>query len=121
MTKKSLLLVGVLALATLPVASAKTYTISLYEPATAGHVQLKAGQYVLAVKGSNAVFTEYRPSLYIEATEPEYGKSFTVPVKVATETQKFHRTAVVSEKKGATEQIEVIDLGGSRRELQFSN
>ncbi len=123
MTTKSLLLVGAFALATLPLASAKTYTISLFQPATAGNVSLKAGDYLLKVKGTTAVFTERHPSPSTEYAPPTYGKSFTVPVNVETAAHKFGKTAVVvlGDKNSGTAQIQKIDLGGSRSELRFNN
>ncbi len=119
MTKKSLLLAGALALATISVASARSYDIALYKPSMAGNVHLKAGDYTLRVTGSNAVLTEYHPSLYMWATPVRYEKPVTIPVKVERVSQKFSQTAVVSTKKGDVQQINLIELGGTHIELEF--
>ena len=57
MTKRSLLLLGVLAMVTLPIASAKSYDIAFSGPTMVGNTQLPAGEYTLKVEGSNAVIT----------------------------------------------------------------
>ena len=88
--------------------SSKSYSITLSAPATAGSVQLKAGQYKLKVDGDNAVFTNV-----------ESDKSFTTPVKVETVDKKFGDTKVQSVKEGETDKIREIDLGGSTTKLGF--
>ncbi|MGO9254773.1 MAG: hypothetical protein ACLQU1_00500 [Bryobacteraceae bacterium] len=108
MKKKLSLLVGVLALASLSFASAKTYTVSLTHPSKAGRQQLTAGDYKVKVDGANAVFTDLRTS-----------KSVSVPVKVETSDKKFRFTAVDSTRDGAAERIESIQLGGSTTKLDF--
>ena len=106
MTTKSLLFIGTLALASL--ASAKSYDIILASPATAGKLQLSAGEYSLKVQGSNAIFTNV-----------ETGKSFTTAVKVQTGTKKFENTAVDTEKQNGADQIKSIELGGSTTQLDL--
>jgi hypothetical protein len=106
MTTKSLLIVGTLALASL--ASAKRYDIVLSSPATAGKLQLSAGEYSLKVQGSNAVFTNV-----------ETGKSFTAPVKINSAAKKFDNTAVDTTKNNGADQIKTIELGGSTTQLEL--
>ena len=108
------LLVAALAMASLVFAgtrntkSSKSYSITLSAPATAGSVQLKAGQYKLKVEGDNAVFTNV-----------ENDKSFTTPVKVQSVDQKFDETRVQTVKEGESDKIHEIDLGGSKTKLDF--
>ena len=109
MTIKSLLLTGALAVASLSVASAKSYDIVLSSPTKVANVQLKAGEYKLKLDGTNAVFTDV-----------ESGKSFTAPAKVQTANQKFQETAVSTEKKADVDQMQSIELGGSNTKIQFS-
>jgi hypothetical protein len=100
---KSVLLAGVLALASLTVANAKSYEIEIHEPTRAGKVQLKPGIYTLAVQGDSAVFTDHRR------------QSFTTPVKLENGNTKFKSTTVDS----TTDHIRYIELGGSNTRLEF--
>jgi hypothetical protein len=108
MTTKSLFMVGALALASMSIASAKSYDIVLTSPASAGHLQLKAGEYTLKVQNGQAVFTDVQS-----------GKKFTAPVKMENAAKKFDMTAVDTTKQGDADQIRTIELGGSTTELQF--
>jgi hypothetical protein len=105
---KKLLAVGVLALSSMCILSAKTYELTLTSPTKAGSVQLKPGQYKLKIEGANAIFTDMNSS-----------KSFTTPVKVVETDKKFDDTKVQSTKDGDTDRIEEIDLGGSKTKLGF--
>ena len=105
---KKLFLAGVLSLACLTIVSAKSYEIVLSSSTKVGAVQLKAGQYLLKVQGSNAVFTNV-----------ETAKSYTTPVKVENGDTKFDETKIQSAKQGDTDQIQEIDLGGSKTKLGF--
>jgi len=105
---KKLLAVGVLALSSIAVLSAKTYELTLTSLTKAGSVELKAGQYKLKVDGANAIFTDMNSE-----------KSFTTPVKVVVTDKKFDETKVQSTKDGETDRIEEIDLGGSKTKLGF--
>jgi hypothetical protein len=106
MTAKSLLMVGAVTLASLGIASAKSYDIMLAAPAKAGATELKAGEYKLKVEGSQAVFTDQ-----------ENSKSFSVPVQVENSGKKFNDTAVESTNRDGMDQIQAIDLGGSNTRL----
>jgi hypothetical protein len=109
MTKKSLILLGVLAMLTLPIASAKSYTISLGSPTVVGSAQLSPGEYTLKVEGSNAVFTKVDSS-----------KSVTAPVKIENADHKFDVTSVESTQEGNAQHIRDIQLGGSTTKLDFN-
>jgi|SRR5579872_217078 len=109
MTIKSLLLTGALAVASLTVASAKSYDIVLSSPTKVANVQLKAGEYKVKMDGNNAIFTDV-----------ESGKSVTAPAKIETGDRKFSETAVSTEKKADMEQIQSIELGGSNTKIEFS-
>jgi len=73
MTKTSLLIAGALVLSGISVANAKSFDIVLTRPSKAGNVVLRAGEYSVKLKGSNAVFTEN------ETTD-----RFTAPVRSRT-------------------------------------
>jgi len=108
MTAKSLLFVGALGLATLGIASAKSYDITLSTRAMAGGTELKPGEYKLKVEGSQAVFTDVQSS-----------KSWTAPVKIENSATKFGQTVVESTSQGDMDHIHAIDLGGSNTKLEF--
>ena len=108
MTMKSILMVGVLALSTLSLASAKTYEITLSSPSKVGNMQLAAGSYKLTFDANKAVFTNLNTD-----------KQVTADVKVDTVEKKFDVTAIDSTKSGEVEQINAIELGGSKTKLEF--
>ena len=105
---RKLLAIGVLALSSLTILSAKTYEITFTTLTKAGSVQLKPGQYRLKIDGSNATFTDLNNL-----------KSYTTPVKVQTTDKKFDDTKVQSTKDGETDRLEEIDLGGSKTKVGF--
>ena len=107
-TMKSFLMAGTLAIASLSLASAKTYEISLSGPTKAGSVNLKAGQYRVKVDGNNATFFGV-----------DGGKPATTSVKVVNGDKKFETTTVDANKEGNTEVIKDIELGGSKTKLEF--
>jgi hypothetical protein len=101
-------MIGALALSSLSIANAKSYDVTLKSPATAGKVELKAGDYKLKVEGIIAIFTD-TVSL----------KSFSTPVKVQENATKYDRTSVESSKNGDKLEIKSIGLGGSTTKLAF--
>src|ERR1039457_2781204 len=109
MTKRSLLLLGVLAMSILSIASAKSYTVSFTSRVTVGTAQLPAGEYSLKVNGSNAVFTNV-----------DSNKSVTTPVKIENVDKKYGTTTVETTQQGNATRIEDIQLGGSTTKLEFN-
>ena len=108
MNGKSLLIVGALTLASIGVASAKSYEVVLTAPAMAGSTELKPGEYKLKVQGSEVVFTD------------ENAKSVSVPVKIENGSKKFGYTSVESTNKGGMDTIQAIDLANSNTRLMVS-
>jgi hypothetical protein len=108
MTKRSLLLLGVLAVSILSIASAKSYTVAFTSSVVVGTAQLPAGEYSLKVDGSNAVFTNV-----------DSNKSVTTPVKIDTADKRFDVTSVETVQQGNATRIEDIQLGGSTTTLDF--
>jgi hypothetical protein len=109
MTKRSLLVLGVLAMLSLPIASAKSYTIAFIGPTVVGNTQLPAGEYKLKVDGSNVVITSV-----------DKNKSVTAPVKIENVDKKYDETAVESTTQGNAQHINAIELGGSNTKLEFN-
>jgi hypothetical protein len=99
-------MVGALALAS--IASAKTYDIVLSGAASAGKLQLKAGEYSLKVEGNQAIFTDVQS-----------GKKFSAPVTLQNAPNKFNVTAVDTTGQTGSEKIQKIELGGSTTQLDF--
>ncbi len=105
---KKLFTVGILAVCTLTIGSAKNYELTLSSVTKVGNIQLKPGQYTLKVAGDSAVFTEV-----------ETAKSFTTPVKVENSDKKFDTTRVDASKQGELDVVQDIELGGSKMKLEF--
>jgi len=109
-TVKSLLMVVVLAASTVTLASAKTWNISVDNPAMAGSVMLPAGHYNVKVNGATATFRNQ-----------DTNKVYTAPVKVQNAEKKYSETAVESTAKGGTQIIQNIQLGGTTEEIEFGS
>src|SRR5579871_5277405 len=97
---RSMLLTGALALASLSIANAKSYHITLDESVQAGTVQLPAGEYKVQVEGTNAIFTNVST-----------GKSTSAAVKVENTGQKHDLTAVDTSKASGSNKLQAIELG----------
>ena len=105
MNAKSLLIVGALTLASIGVASAKSYDVILSAPAMAGSTALKPGEYKVKLQGSEAVFTD------------QDSKSFSIPVKIENGNKKFGYTSIESTNNGGMDTIKAIDLADSNTRL----
>jgi hypothetical protein len=105
---KKLCAVAVLALSTLTMVSAKSYSVQFAKPTKAGSVELKPGVYSLKVQGDKAVFTDQ-----------ESQKQYTVPVKVETGERSYSETMVQSKQVGTGAAVQEIDLGGTKTKLGF--
>ena len=108
MTAKSVLFVAALAVSSVTVASARSWYIQVGSPAQAGKVSVPAGNYRLEIKGATATFQDQ-----------DTDKVYTAPVKVDKGPKKYSQTAVVTSKKGDTEMITAIELGGTTEQLEF--
>jgi hypothetical protein len=102
MKRKLLLSFALLGLA---VASAKTYTVTLYQAAKLGSMELKPGEYRVEVVDQKAVFRN--GTVHGEA-----------PVKVETGDTRFNSTSVRLVGDG-TPQINEIRIGGTKTLLKF--
>jgi hypothetical protein len=104
MKKKILLAIGVAGLA---LASAKSYSITLFQPAMFGATQLAAGSYKVEVDGNKAVVRS--------------GKQVCeAPVKVENADSKYSTTAVRFDNTGGQMRIQEIHVGGSKTKLVFN-
>jgi hypothetical protein len=107
-TAKSVLMIAVLAVSSVTIASAKSWSISVSNMAQAGNVSLPAGDYSLKIDGTTATFRS-----------KDTDKVYSAPVKVENGAKKYSETAVLTTKKGDTEVITGIELGGTTEELEF--
>jgi hypothetical protein len=107
--KKSVLLTGILAAASISIAYSRTYSVNFSHATEVGTVQLKAGSYEVKVDGDKAVFTDANTS-----------KRYSVPVRVENSAKKFVRTKF--ETTNNVNNIDVlkdIQLGGSTTQIDF--
>jgi hypothetical protein len=92
----------------LSVASAKSFRINLTNPAQAGSLQLKAGEYEVVPEQSKVRFVDLKTRTSVE-TE----------AKIETGDKKFSQTAVEAKTVNGTSTIEEIDLGGTKMKVEF--
>ena len=101
-------LVFLFAVAGLALASAKSYSVKLFQPATVGGKELAPGEYKVEVNGEKAVIrngkTDAEATIKVEDGETKYG---TTTVRFTDENGKFH--------------IQEIRLGGTRTKLVFTD
>lgn len=103
--KKTILLA--ISVAGLALASGKSYSITLFQPAMFGATQLAAGNYKVEVDGSKAVVHN--------------GKDVCeAPVKTETADSKYPTTAVRFDNAGGQMRIQEIHVGGSKTKLVFN-
>ena len=106
---KKLACLSILAFSFLSLASAaKSYQITLADNTKVGKLQLAAGDYIVKVQGSNALFTNQNTA-----------KTFTAPVKIENVSQKFDETAVDVNTAGGQNIVQDIQLGGTTTKLDF--
>ena len=105
MTKKLLLCLTTLALAT---ASAASYRVTLFEPSVIGGTELKPGEYKLDHVDSKVVVS--RGKQRVEAQ-----------VKVETNGVKFSSTSVRYSNGDGKNRVQEIRLGGTHIRLVFAN
>jgi hypothetical protein len=103
--KKRLLLV--FAVAGLAVASAKSYSIDLFQPALLGATELAPGHYSVDVVDQKAVIRNGR--IHGEAS-----------VKVENADQKYNTTAVRFTNGDGKMHIQEIHIGGTKTKLVFA-
>ena len=104
MTKRLLLVFAIVGLA---VASAKTYSITLSQPAVLGDMQLAPGTYSVEVVDQKAVIRNGR--MHGEA-----------PVKVETADTKYNGTTVRFNSADGKMHLQEIHVGGSKTKLVFA-
>jgi hypothetical protein len=94
------------AIAALAIASAKSYTVTLFQPATLGSTELKAGEYQLEVVDQKAVMRNGK----IDAE---------APVKVENGDTKYGTTTVRFATGDGKMRVQEIRIGGTKTKLIF--
>jgi len=105
MSKRILFTFGAFILSFASVAAAKSYSFTLTAATKAGTVNLKAGDYQVELKGTQAIFTNAD------------GKTIKVDAKVEQAAKKFDITLVDAGSNGV---LKEIDLGGTTTKLEFA-
>jgi hypothetical protein len=105
---KSIFMVAALAIASLSAVSAKSYEITLVNPAVAGQTELRAGHYLVKVNGAFAEFLNLDNS-----------HTTMVPVKVEAAKSKFDNTEVDTKNENGVSQIQSIELQDTNSILEF--
>ncbi len=107
MTKRFLFVFAILALA---VASAKTYTVTLFQPSMLGTTELKAGDYQLNLNEQDTKITLKSGKQVVES-----------PVKIENADSKFGSTTVRYANTDGKMKVQEIRLGGTNIRLVFAN
>lgn len=105
---KSLILAAALGLASMTVASAKTFNMVLSETAVAGSTQLAAGTYTVNVTPRYAMFTNTDTS-----------KSVMVLYRLDSTNANYEHTAIDLKNEGGAKHIESIELESTGTKLEF--
>ena len=95
------------ALLCVSLASAKTYSFTVNDPAQAGHTRLTPGEYHLKLDGSQVVLMDAS------------GHRVDANAAVQAADHKFDQTAVITTKADGTNRINSIELGGSKSKIVF--
>jgi hypothetical protein len=97
-------LLSFVAVAALAFCAEKTYTVTLFSPATAGNTELQPGTYKVQIVDQKAILL--------------HGKSDArIAVTVETEKEKFNDTSVRIDKADGKARLQEIRLGGTNTKL----
>lgn len=110
MLAKSLLLAGVLAVASVPMAFGKTYEVAFTTSVWAGGTQLAPGTYSVQAKHGEALFTNLLS-----------GDTYEIPAKLQKLPATNQTMKIETGRRNGETQIESIQLGGQPATLQFTD
>ena len=94
-------------LAALAVATAKTYSVELFQPTVVAGTELRAGEYRLSLDNNKVVISNGKQS--VETT-----------VQVEQSESKYSSTSVRLETGNGTPRLQQIRLGGTKLRLVFN-
>ena len=98
---------AIVALLSVSLAGAKSYTIAITRPCQAGTAQLQPGEYTLKLETAKVVLID------------KTGSRIETSARVEAADQKFNQTAVVISDTSGTSRIQWIALGGSKSKVVF--
>lgn len=101
---KRIVMFGLLAIA---LASAKTYTFTISDPAQAGTAQLKPGEYLLRLDGAHVALMN------------KDGSQIAAAATVEETDRKFEQTSIITSDVDGIHRIESIQLHGSKNKVVF--
>jgi hypothetical protein len=105
MKKKILMILAILSISA--VASAKTYSVKLFQRSLVAGAELQPGEYKMEINGSKVVISNGKKSAEAE-------------VKVETGDQKFSSTSVRYQNGDGNYRVQEIRLGGTKTKLVFN-
>jgi len=108
MTMKNVILAAAFGLASMTLASAKTYNVALHASTKVGSAELAAGTYTLNVNGPVVVFTNV-----------ETGKRQMVLVHSTDSKVDYQRTSIELVDQSGSQRMEAIELEDSNSKLEF--
>ena len=100
---------ALVALLSVLVVSAKTYSFNISDNATIGNVQVKPGEYHLRLDGSQVVLID------------QAGNQIDTTAKVETADHKFNQTSVTRSTADGANRILSVQLGGSSNRVVFES
>ncbi len=97
----------IIALLAAGLVAAKTYSFSMYDTAKAGSAQLKPGDYKVKVDGTKITVMD------------NDGNRIDAKATLQPAEKKYDQTAVAMKKAGNTNEVQWIELGGTKDKLVF--
>lgn len=98
---------AVVALLSVSLAGAKSYSFRISDPCRAGSAQLQPGEYTVKLDGDKVVLKD------------KAGRIIEAAAKVETAEKKYPYTSVAINKADGTGRIQYITLGGSKSRVVF--
>ena len=105
MKKKILMILAILSISA--VASAKTYSVTLFQRSLVAGAELQPGEYKMEINGSKVVISNGKKTAEAE-------------VKVETGDQKFSSTSVRYQNGDGNYRVQEIRLGGTKTKVVFN-
>lgn len=106
---KRIALWAAIALVSVSLASAKSYSIRISDHVQAGPVQLQPGEYKVKIEGSKVVLLDNR------------GRAIEAPAKVEEADQKFPYSSVATSRTEGGTRLNWIGLGGTKTRIVFED
>jgi VCBS repeat-containing protein len=100
---------AIIALLSAVLLSAKTYSFTIHDSATAGTVQLKPGDYKLKLDGSQVLLTDNN------------GEQIDTGAAVQTGERKYDHTSILTSVVDGTNRVVAIEIGGTKTMIVFES